>query len=156
MRRFPAGARFAVVLLVVAGSACHRTGEVNTGVSGSTPRTGVCADADESPGDALAAVCTDGEIDIAMDPSRKPTSWFDAGTQQWNGFDVEVANEIAKRLGVGASLDPATPAAITRGTWHGRWDMSVSSVPDTAATEQRFLFSPAYYFDPGAIVVAGG
>jgi len=156
MRRFPAGARSVVALLVVVGSACHRTEGANSDVSGSTPRTGVCAGTDVSPGDALAAVCTEGVLHVAMDPSRKPTSWFDASTQQWNGFDVEVANEIAKRLGVGVSLDPAPPAAIARGSWRGRWDVSVSSLPDTAATEQRFLFSPAYYFDPGAIVVPDG
>ena len=154
MRRFPAGARFVVALILVAGLACHRAGGPTDGVSGSPPKTGVCAGADLTPGDALAAVCTDGVIHVAMDPSRKPTSWYDAGTGQWNGFDAEVANEIAKRLGISASIDPASPAAISRGTWRGRWDMSVSSMPDTADAEQRFLFSPAYYFEPVAIAVA--
>ena len=61
----------------------------------------VCATADTSAGDALAQVCESGTLRVATDPKYKPQSWYDVQTSEWNGFDVEVAKEIASRIGRG-------------------------------------------------------
>ena len=76
----------------------------------------MCASVDTSGTDALAAVCKAGTIRVATDPKYKPASWYNVQTGQWNGFDVEVAQEIAKRLGVNVELQ-----APEVGSNHGRF-----------------------------------
>ena len=61
------------------------------------------------------------------------------------GFDIDTAVEIAKRLGVEPCF--VTPAwdLITAGSWGGRWDASVGSMTITQDREKALWFSPAYY-----------
>ena len=82
--------------------------------------TGVCASADTTTGDALAEVCSCGTLRVATDPKYKPQSWYDVQTSTWNGFDVDVANEIASRLGVTATIQARNWNTITAGSWNDR------------------------------------
>ena len=74
-------------------------------------------------------------------------------TSTWNGFDVDVANEIASRLGVTADIQAQKWNTITAGSWNDRWDVSVGSMTDTVDRESLFYFTPAYYYTPAAISV---
>ena len=65
----------------------------------------------------------DGVLRVATDPAYPPQSSYDEATSTWEGFDIDVATEIAKRLGVetvdgrrhrGTSSPPAT--GTTAGT----------------------------------------
>jgi len=125
----------------------------SSGGSGSSGSTGVCATVDTSGSDALAAVCKSGTLRIATDPKYKPQSWYDVQSGTWKGFDVDVATEIAKRLGVTPQLQAQKWAVITAGSWNDRWDVSVGSMTDTIDREQLFYFTPAYYYTPAAMSV---
>src|SRR6478735_881887 len=105
------------------GSTGGTTG--GTGGSGASGGSGVCATVDTSGTDALAALCNSGTLRIATDPKYKPQSWYDVQTSTWKGFDVDVATEIAKRLGVSPELQAQKWAVITAGSWNDRWDVSV-------------------------------
>ena len=65
---------------------------------------------------------------------------------QVEGFDIDTAVEIAKRLGVEPCF--ATPSwdLVTAGSWGGRWDISVGSMTITKDRQQALWFTPAYYF----------
>ena len=94
-----------VASLTLVAAACSDDSSSST-ASGETGSTGsgaegVCATADTSAGDALAQVCESGTLRVATDPKYKPQSWYDVQTSEWNGFDVDVAKEIASRLGRG-------------------------------------------------------
>ena len=143
-----------LAVLAMIGAACSND---TTTTSAAAPSggsdTGVCASADTTTGDALAEVCSAGKIRVATDPKYKPQSWYDVQTSTWDGFDVDVANEIAARLGVDIEIQAQKWNTITAGSWNDRWDVSVGSMTDTVDRESLFYFTPAYYYTPAAISV---
>jgi polar amino acid transport system substrate-binding protein len=146
-----------VASLTLVAAACSDDSSSST-ASGETGSTGpgaegVCATADTSAGDALAQVCESGTLRIATDPKYKPQSWYDVQSGEWNGFDVEVAKEIASRMGVDAEIQAQKWAVITAGSWNDRWDVSVGSMTDTIDREEIFYFTPAYYYTPAVMSV---
>jgi polar amino acid transport system substrate-binding protein len=146
-------ALFAVFALIAAACSNDTTSAATGGTSGSTG-TGVCASVDTSGSDALATVCKDGAIRVATDQKYKPQSWYDVKDGEWKGFDVDVAREIASRLGVQADINHQDWDVITAGSWNNRWDVSVGSMTDTVAREKLFEFTPSYYYTPAGIAVA--
>ena len=110
-----------LAVLAMIGAACSNDTSTSAAAPSGGSGTGVCASADTTTGDALAEVCSSGSLRVATDPKYKPQSWYDVQTSTWNGFDVDVANEIASRLGVGAAIQPetGTPSPRGRGTTGG-------------------------------------
>jgi polar amino acid transport system substrate-binding protein len=121
--------------------------------TGGQAAQGVCASVDTSTDNVLARICSQGSIRVATDQKYKPQSWYDAKEGEWKGFDVEVAQEIAKRLGITADINHQDWEVITAGSWNDRWDMSVGSMTDTIPREKLFHFTPAYYFTPASFAV---
>jgi polar amino acid transport system substrate-binding protein len=102
----------------------------------------------------LDQVKSNGKLRVATDPAYPPQSSYDEATQKWEGFDIDVANEIAKRLGVAA---PAweTPdwEVLTAGSWNDRWDMSVGSMTPVNERQKVLNFTEPYSFVPAVAVV---
>ena len=149
MRRFRirAAALVAVVLLVAV--AC---GDEPSSSQPATSGTGTETSSEAQ--DLLARIQADGEIRVATDQKYKPQSWFDVKTQEWKGFDVEVAQEIAKRLGVTAEIEHRDwENEVTAGSWNDRWDMNVGSMTVTKERTELFSFSPAYYYTPASLAI---
>jgi polar amino acid transport system substrate-binding protein len=121
---------------------------------GSVAGEGVCATYDQNAGDLLAQICANNEIRVSTDPAYPPQSELNAETGQYEGFDIDVANEIAKRLGVAA---PAweTPdwEVLTAGSWNDRWDMSVGSMTPINERQKVLNFTEPYSFVPAVAVV---
>ena len=142
-----------LAVLGMIGAACASNTTSSAAGSGA-PATGVCASVDKSGTDALSQVCASGKLQIATDPKYPPQSSFNVQTQTWQGFDVDVATEIAQRLGVEPVLQAQKWGVITAGSWNDRWDVSVGSMTDTLDREKLFYFTPAYYYTPAAMAVA--
>lgn len=154
-----------IVLMLAAlslvGAACSNNTSDESAASGggssssaSSGATGVCASVDASGTDALAKICSSGELRIATDQKYKPQSWYDVKTSTWKGFDVDVATEIATRLGVTPAIQHQDWDIVTAGSWEDRWDISVGSMTDTKPREQLFFFTPPYYYTPAGVAVA--
>jgi len=141
-----------LAVLAVIGAAC--ASKSTSSAQGTGGATGVCASVDTSGTDALAKVCASGKLQIATDPKYPPQSSFNVQTQTWQGFDVDVATEIAQRLGVEPVLQAQKWDVITAGSWNSRWDVSVGSMTDTIDREKLFYFTPAYYYTPASMAVA--
>ena len=62
------------------------------------------------------------------------------------GFDVDVAAEIGKRLGVETCF--ATPSwdMITAGSWADKWDLSIGSMTITNTRAKVLTFTEPYYY----------
>ena len=117
---------------------------------------GTAAPASNSNGGTSATPVADGLLDkvlkagklvVSTDPNYAPQSFLQPdGT--FVGFDIDVAKEIGKRLGV--TVEFVTPGwdIITAGSWAGRWDISVGSMTITTARQEILSFSSAYYFTP--------
>jgi polar amino acid transport system substrate-binding protein len=142
-----------LAVLAVIGAACASNSSTSS-AQGTGSSNGLCASIDTSSADALANVCSSGTLRVATDAKYAPQSSFNVQTGQWQGFDVDVANEIASRLGVQAELQDQKWGVITAGTWNDRWDVSVGSMTDTIDREKLFYFTPAYYYTPAAISVS--
>jgi polar amino acid transport system substrate-binding protein len=149
------GVAVALTVLALVGTACSKSdnnsGAASTGSN--SAGAGVCASVDKSADNALAKICSEGKIRVATDAKYKPQSWFEVKTQTWKGFDVDVAQEVAKRLGVSADLTSQDWEVITAGSWSDRWDVSVGSMTDTIDREKLFSFTPPYYYTPAGTAV---
>jgi len=69
------------------------------------------------------------------------------------GFDVDVAYEVANKLGV--EICYATPDwdVVTAGSWADKWDMSVGSMTIKPPRPDIFHFSTPYYAPTGVVGV---
>jgi len=98
-------------------------------------------------GGLLEKVLKAGVLKVSTDPNYAPQSFLKPdGT--FEGFDIDVANEIAKRLGVKTEFQTPGWDTITAGSWGGRWDASVGSMTITTDRQKFLDFSPAYYYTP--------
>jgi polar amino acid transport system substrate-binding protein len=70
---------------------------------------------------------------------------------QLAGFDIDVAMEIARRLGVEACFVAPTWQQLTGGSWGDRWDISVGSMVITPERMEVLYFTQPYA--TGAAVV---
>src|SRR2546425_978663 len=88
-----------------------------------------CAKGGSSSSNSLLdQVKSNGKLRVATDPAYPPQSSYDEATQKWQGFDIDVATEVAKRLGVQVAFVTPSWDLITAGHWNGRWDVSVGSM----------------------------
>ena len=98
--------------------------------------------------DLLGRVCEAGAIVVSTDPAYPPQSFLNEETGEYEGFDIDVATEIATRLGVEVEFTDPVFDAVVAGGWSERWDMSVGSVTITPEREEVLDFTQPYYFTP--------
>jgi polar amino acid transport system substrate-binding protein len=103
-------------------------------------------------GDLLAQVKERGKLTASTDPAYPPQSFQTPGGEL-KGFDIDVTQEIAKRLGVEVQYVTPSFDAITAGSWSGRWDISVGSITITPERQKALLFTPPYYYTPASVAV---
>jgi polar amino acid transport system substrate-binding protein len=103
-------------------------------------------------GDLLQEVKDRGVLRVSTNLAYPPQS-FQTRSGEFKGFDIDVAEEIARRMGV--KVEWQTPAweVIAAGNWNGRWDVSVASMTVTSARKEVLYFTPAYYYTPAAAAV---
>lgn len=102
--------------------------------------------------DLLDEVLKRGVLKVSSDPNYAPQSFLNKKGQM-DGFDVDVAKEVARRLGVKVELITPAWEMITAGSWAGRWDLSVGSMTITEDRSKVLHFTPAYYYTPAQFVV---
>lgn len=101
--------------------------------------------------DLLAQICEAGVIRVATDPAYPPQSeLLPDGT--FEGFDIDVANEIGERLGVEVQFETPNFDEVVAGSWAGRFDISVGSVTITEQREEVLGFTQAYYYTPAQML----
>jgi polar amino acid transport system substrate-binding protein len=102
--------------------------------------------------DLLSTIKARGTMRVSTDPNYKPQSFInDKG--ELDGFDVDVAKEVAKRLGVKVEFVTPDWDAITGGNWGGRWDISIGSMTITPDRKKALYFSTPYYYTPAQFAV---
>jgi polar amino acid transport system substrate-binding protein len=128
-----------------------------------------CAAKPSAPSDLLAKIKSRGYIVVSTDPNYEPQSFLDTNgkrpantkcpsdtltTAEMKGFDVDVAAEIGKRLGVETCF--ATPSwdLITAGSWADKWDLSVGSMTVTNTRAKVLNFTVPYYYYTAVVAVA--
>lgn len=103
-------------------------------------------------GEALDRVMEEGTLKVATDANWAPQSFLNDNNEM-DGFDIDVAREIAKRLGVEVEFVTPSWDIITAGRWNGRWDLSVGSMTPTKSRAEVLAFPGVYYYTPSSIAV---
>jgi polar amino acid transport system substrate-binding protein len=118
------------------------------------------------PTDLLEAVKERGYVVVSTDPNYMPQSGRKTDGQrpadtkcpsdtftyaEMEGFDVDVAHEVATRLGVEVCFATPDWDLVTAGNWADRWDMSVGSMTIKPPRPDVFHFTTPYYA-PTAVV----
>lgn len=110
---------------------------------------GACSD---KPTGLLAEVCEAGVLTVSTDPAYPPQSSLNEQTGEYEGFDIDVATEIANRLGVDVAWEAPSWDVITAGSWNGRWDTTVGSMTPTNDRQEVLYFTEPYNYTPAVVV----
>ncbi len=111
-----------------------------------------CQPKQEGPKDLLDQVLEAGVLRVSSDANYAPQSFLDENGE-WSGFDVEVAKEVARRLGVELELMAIDWDLITGGNWNARWDLSIGSMTPTEERGEILWFTDPYYYTPAGFAV---
>ena len=128
----------------------------------------VAARQSPAPNDKLAEIEARGTLVIATDASYMPQSKLIEGSRQragtkceatqyssnqFEGFDAEVAVEIANYLGVEPCFVTPPWSQLVAGHWGDNWDIHVGSVAITYDRIQDLYFTSPYYATPTVLLV---
>jgi len=91
-------------------------------------------------------------IKVATDANWPPQSFLNEDNKM-EGFDVDVAREIARRMGVGIEFVTPSWDHIIIGDWNRRWDLHVGSMTPTEERAKKLVFPAVYYFTPASVAV---
>jgi polar amino acid transport system substrate-binding protein len=145
--------RLVAVLAVatVAITACSSVGTSSTAPA-SAAGSGAIGQATPIPGGLLDKILSAGKIVISTDPKYPPQSELKPDGS-YQGFDIDVATEVAKRLGETygktITIEYVTPewTQITAGNWGGRWDLSVGSMTILPERLKVLDFTQPYFWN---------
>ena len=119
-------------------------------------------------GDMLSRIKERGYVVASTDPNYMPQSGMNpegkrpANTKcpsdmftsdEMQGFDVAVATEVGKRLGVETCFATPDWDVVTAGSWADKWDMSVGSMTIKPPRPDIFYFTTPYYAPTGVVGV---
>ncbi|MBF0201103.1 MAG: transporter substrate-binding domain-containing protein [Desulfamplus sp.] len=93
-----------------------------------------------------------GTIVVSTDANYAPQSYLNE-KGELEGFDISVAKEMGKRLGVKVKFVTPDWDLITAGKWGKRWDVSIGSMTPTAERKNALLFTIPYYSSPAQFAV---
>lgn len=120
---------------------------------GSTPETGAPA-SDSSSGDLLESAREAGVIRVANTQANPPWNFVD-GADGLAGYDVDVARELADRLGIDdVEFVPGTFENFIPGVNANRFDMVISGQTITEERKREVGFSIPYQLNGVGILVA--
>jgi len=104
--------------------------------------------------DQLARIKEAGKITVAMEGTWAPWTYHDEN-DELVGFDVEVAQNIADKLGVEAEFIEGEWDGLLAGLEAGRYDIMVNGVDYTEERAEKYDFSDPYVYIKTAIIVRG-
>lgn len=134
----------------------HRTAVVSLSVlavAGIAALTG-CASGGSSaaPDENGYALVTGGTLTVATEGTYRPFTFHEDGSGPLVGYDVEVAEAVADKLGLKVDFKETQWDAIFAGLDAGRFDVIANQVSITPEREEKYAFSAPYAVSPGVIV----
>ena len=93
-----------------------------------------------------------GTITIAMEGTWSPWTYHDEN-DKLVGFDTEIGEEIAKRMGVKANFVEGEWDGLLAGLSSGRYDIMINGVDITPERQEAYDFSIPYAYMKTAIIV---
>lgn len=140
----------AAVLAAALLSACGSSAASSAAPAADTSSE-TAASADNS-GDLLAQIQQRGEIVFGTEATWSPWTYHDEN-DQLVGFDIEVAQKVAEKLGVKATFVEGEWDGLLAGVDGGRYDSMANGVEITEERAQKYDFSDPYCYIRTAIIV---
>lgn len=109
---------------------------------------------EETGGDLLSQIQANGTITVAMEGTWAPWTYHNE-QDELVGYDVEVAQKIAEKLGVTVTFVEGEWDGLLAGLDDGRYDLMVNGVGVTAERQQKYDFSTPYAYNRTAVIVRG-
>lgn len=106
----------------------------------------------DASADALARIQEKGEIVVAMEGTWAPWTYHDE-SDNLVGYDVEVSQAIAEKLGVKASFVEGEWDGLLAGLDAGRYDIVVNGIEVTEERAQKYDFTEPYAYIYTALIV---
>lgn len=103
-------------------------------------------------GGLLAQIKERGEIIVAMEGTWSPWTYHD-DSGELVGYDVEVANAIAEKLGVKATFVEGGWDGLLAGLESGRYDIMVNGVDIDEDRREKYEFSTPYAYNRTVVIV---
>ena len=138
------------LLSILAATTIALTACAPAEIDTSTPGGDTAAGADTSLADVLDA----GELVIGTEGTYKPFTYHEDGTGDITGYDVEIIQAVAEKLGVEATFEETQWDAIFAGLDAGRFDLIANQVSITEERSAKYDFSDVYTVSPGVVVVS--
>ena len=88
---------------------------------------------------------------VAVEPGYPPFSFLDQQGRM-EGFDVDVAEAVAGRLGVTLRIESPPCDTVNAGNWRGRWDVCICSMTPDPRKAKVLDFVAPYYESPVVVV----
>ncbi|MEV8220433.1 amino acid ABC transporter substrate-binding protein [Microbacterium sp. NPDC077391] len=133
----------ATALIVVAAALTACSGSTAPASSGSA-----------TSGGSDFGLVSDGTLTVATEGTYRPFSFHaDGGTGELTGYDVEIIQAVADKLGLKVEFQETQWDAIFAGLDAGRFDVIANQVTINDDREANYLFSEPYTVSPGVIVV---
>jgi cystine transport system substrate-binding protein len=105
-------------------------------------------------GDLLSLIQERGELIVAMEGTWAPWTYHDE-SGSLAGYDVEVAQLIAEKLGVRATFVEGEWDGLLAGMDAGRYDILVNGVDITKERQEKYDFTVPYAYNHTVIIVNG-
>ena len=132
---------FVLALTIVGVSACSaRNNSTNNGSSTAAPKN------------LLETIKSQGKIRIGTEGTYAPFTFHDS-TGALTGFDVDIANEVAKRLGVKAEFVETKWDGMFAGLDAKRFDAVINEVTIKPDREAKYDFSTPYITSRAVLIV---
>ena len=122
--------------------------------SGSGSGTSDDAAGSTGAGGADYGLLEEGVLTVGTEGTYKPFSYHEGAGGDLTGYDVEVVEAVADKLGLEVRYEATQWDAIFAGLDAGRFDVIANQVSINPEREAKYLFSTPYTVSTGVVVVA--
>ncbi len=140
----------ALLLIIALVSGCGSQG--NSGAASAGEPEAAESTSAEAGGDELDSVLAAGKIVVGVEGTYPPFTYHD-GNGELVGFDVEVAERVAEKLGVEVEFVEAAWDSLLIGIDSGRLDLVVNAVSITEERAEKYDFTAPYYYEARRVIV---
>ena len=105
----------------------------------------VANEAEATSGNILDNIRKNGVLRVGTAGDYQPMSYLDTETGTYTGFDVELAEDLAKSLGVETEYVKTSWPTLMEDTLAGKFDLAICGITVTDARKEQALMSEGYF-----------
>ncbi|NLN88178.1 MAG: amino acid ABC transporter substrate-binding protein [Syntrophomonadaceae bacterium] len=146
--------RLALILLLCFSLTMLVTG--CTGQPAQTPQNGTQEQTQQPADKSFQTIKDQGYFTLGLDDAFPPMGFREEGTNDIVGFDIDMAKEAAKRMGVDVKFQPVIWDVALEELNNGKVDVVWNGMTITPARQEKIAFTEPYITDKQIIVVQKG